>query len=171
MRTLIICLFFVAAGVAKSQPLLLYKAVGTHGKYVISRCYQEGDKSNVSEVIMAETFVIEPSGMVCLVTMSNALVYRTKINGEVSSQSTNRIAQNKMLCEELKIVFPKETKLIYNSSEMELSQAKLGAENKPKMVHYEGEALEQLMKKDGLVPPDDADVPVAKERVKKGGNP
>jgi hypothetical protein len=129
---------FVMCAAASESPLLLYKTDGIPQKYVLSRSYQGADKINVSETILAETLSAKINGPTCTLTMSNAWVFWTKYSDVPAPLASNAIEQNRIFVRLLNKDFQSETKVIYNSSALPLSQLKLDKNGDTKAAPDQG---------------------------------
>jgi hypothetical protein len=157
MRPFFICILFVVSEAAHCQPLFLYKTDDASQKYVLTRYYHEAGASSVSEVIIAETFSVHRHDAFCQVTMSNAWLFRTQLSDVSLPGATNGVEQKKAFFNVMRMDFRNGTKLIFNGSSTELSQAKLEDVGGTNMVHFQGDAAVRELKRMGLDPPDDID--------------
>ncbi|MDB6017558.1 MAG: hypothetical protein JWR19_2047 [Pedosphaera sp.] len=157
MKICLIIVLFIVGNTANSQQLFLYRSNVECGKYVLSRSYQERDKSTISEVIIAETFSVTNKDPICQVTMSNAYIFRTRMNGISSPPSTNDIVQGKWFTKMLKMDLQRGTKLIFDNAVMDLSQVRMEKASQSNMLHFEGAAAAQELNRMGLGLPDDFD--------------
>ena len=146
------------SAIADGQPLFLYDTGNPNSKYLLSRTYDERANYRVSEVILCDSFHVQRLGSVCQVTMSNAFVYRTRINQERATTKASAFTQEKAFFLQLEIGFKADTKLIYNSTVTNLVDVKPLVGTMGRMTLFEGKALEAEMKRLGLKPPEDADM-------------
>ncbi len=115
--------------------------------------FESPEKAKTSLVVIGDTFSVQTRGEVCSVIMSNAYILQTTF-GNLAS---NQVVQTKLRIDAWRRPFPKQTKLIFNNSIVELSKAKIEAPDEANMSTYEGEDALRQMKKMGLKPPDDMD--------------
>lgn len=159
MKAKLICLLLLTMWISgQAQQLILYDTGSQKTRYLLSRTYEGGDSYTVSEIFVCESVNIRTSDKVCEITMSNACIYVTKIKQGASLHVTNSVAQSKAFSSQLTIAFPKDAKLIFNNSVMDLADFKTGIETRGRMVPFEGNALKEEMKRLGLGPPPDADL-------------
>jgi hypothetical protein len=119
----------IICSAAQCEPLILYKTDDGQKKYLLCRNYQDPDKNSVSQLIAADTFAIKLDGAFCEIIMSNVVTYQTTIYNP--QRSNEHIKQNKISTTELKMDFPRSTKLIFNNSIVELSQVNLNSTRQP----------------------------------------
>jgi hypothetical protein len=111
----------------------------------------EGAKT--SHLVIGDTFSVQSDGTACFLVMSNAYILQTTFGHSPS----NEVVQTKIRVDVYKMPFPKHTKLVFNNSVDELSQAKIKAPGEAHAKIYEGnDALRQL-KSMGLKPPAEMD--------------
>ena len=134
-------------------PVILYQLDRNHGQFVLSTSFESVETGKISIVVLSDTFAVEPSGAVCYAVMSNAYVLQTTVGRSPS----NKVEQIKMLLDLYEMPFPKQTKLVFNGSVVELAKMKVEAPGEANAKVYEGaEALRQ-MERMGDKPPDDMD--------------
>jgi uncharacterized cupredoxin-like copper-binding protein len=157
---IIACLFLVGCNRRDAQlqkgisdgPVILYQLDRNHGQYVLSTSFESVETGKISIVVVSDTFVVEPRGAVCNAVMSNAYVLQTTVGPSPS----NKVEQIKMLLDLYKMPFPKQTKLVFNGSVVELAKMNEAAVEANATVYEGAEALRQ-MKRMGEKPPDDMD--------------
>jgi hypothetical protein len=71
-------------------------------------------------VVVGDTFSVQPRGAVCGVVMSNAYILQTTFGRSPG----NQVVQTKYSTDFWKWPFPKQTKLVFNDSVVELPKAK-----------------------------------------------
>ena len=122
MKTLLITVYCILIYTANAQPLILYENNSEHKKFVLSRTYQEGDRTNVSEIVMADTFSVQMTSFnMCQVTMSNAYVFHTSLAEVKSPYSTNAVHQE-MIAGTWTVLLSKTTKIVFHDAVEEISK-------------------------------------------------
>jgi len=165
MKTIkLVChLTLITASVARGQApligpsdgrLVLYRLDGIQGRYLLSMSFDYSEKVKTSFVVIGDTFSVQSSGPVCNVLMSNVLILQTTYGRD----PTNEVVQIKFRTDAYSWSFPKSTKLVVDSSVVDLPNVKIEAPFGANTKTYEGkDALEQLRKM-GAKPPDDIDM-------------
>ena len=156
------CLVLIATNAARGQvgmkkptngDVILYRLEEPHGKYVLSTSFESSEKAKASLVVIGDTFSVQPQNGMCAVVMSNAYILQTSFG----TSPSNQVRQIKFRTDAWMQVFPNSTKLIFNSSVVELPTAKIGASSEANKKTYEGEEALRQMKKMGWQLPDDMD--------------
>jgi hypothetical protein len=124
-----------------------------NGRCVLYTEYELRDKAKLSVIVMGDTFSVQPHGAMCSVVMSNVSIFETTYGRAPS----NEVAQVNFHTDAYELSFPKNTKLIFNSSVVELPKAKIDFSAEANMKTYEGEDALRESRKLGL-PPADFDV-------------
>ena len=161
---LVCCLTLITVGVVRGQAplvptpsdgrLVLHRLDGLQGRYLLSFSFDYSEKVKTSFVVISDTFSVQPSGPVCNVLMSNVYILTTTY-GRVPS---NGVVQTKLGTPVYTWSFPKSTKLVVDSSVVDLANAKIEPPFGPNTKTYEGkDALDQLRKM-GAKLPDDIDM-------------
>jgi len=134
--------------------LVLYRLDGIQGRYLLSMSFDYSEKVKTSVLMIGDTFSVQSNGPVCNVLMSNVCVLQTTYGQGPS----NEVVQIKFRTDAYSWSFPKSTKLVVDSSIVDLSNVKIEAPFGANSKTYEGkDALEQL-RKTGVKPPDDIDL-------------
>jgi len=163
IRILFCYLTLISVSVARGQVgpigpsdghVILYRLDGIQGRYVLCMSFESREKDKTSFVVIGDTFSVQPRGAMCGVVMSNVYVLETRFGRAPS----NEVVQIKFRTDAYEWFFPKNTKLVFNNSVVELPNAKIEAPGEANIITYEGkDALKQLRKM-GLKPPDDIDL-------------
>ena len=124
---------------------------------MLSRNYQDDDKSSVSEVIISDSFAVHRDASVYQVILTNALVLHTKSTVVSSPSVTTNFVQTKFSVGVLTIGFLPGTQVLFNGSMTDMGHIQLDGVSSTNVVEYEGEAALQELKKLGLKPPPDYD--------------
>ena len=124
MKMFLICLYCILLYTVNAQPLILYENNSEHKKFVLSRAYQEGDRTNVSEIVMADTFSVQITSLnMCQVTMSNAYVFHTSLAEVKSPYSTNAVHQE-MIAGTWTVLISQTTQIVFHDAIEEISKFK-----------------------------------------------
>ena len=161
MKQIVICVFtLLIINTALGQIghddslIFLYKLDRDNGKYLFTTSVEMPESGKVTLTVIGDTFAIQPSQTVCYVVMSNAYVLQT----DVGPSPSNKVAQIKMLLDVYRVPFPKQTKLVFNDSIIDLPDAKIDEHGESNAKIYEGQDALRQMKKMGMELPDDMDV-------------
>jgi len=116
--------------------------------------FDYSEKVKTSSVVIGDTFSVQSSGPVCNVLMSNVYILQTTYGRAPS----NGVVQIRFRTPVYSRSFPKSTKLVVDSSVVDLPNVKIESPFGVNTKTYEGkDALDQL-KKMGAKLPDDIDM-------------
>src|SRR5437867_8241924 len=156
-------LTLITASVARGQApligpsdgrLMLYRLDGIQGRYLLSMSFDDSENVRTSLVVIGDTFSVQSSGPVCNVLMSNVYILQTTYGRDPS----NEVAQIKFRTDAYLRSFPKNTKLLLDSSVVDLPNVKIEVPFGPNTKTYEGKAALEQLRKMGAKPPDDIDM-------------
>jgi hypothetical protein len=128
---LVCCLTLITVGVVRGQAplvpapsdgrLVLYRLDGQQGRYLLSWSFDYSDKAKTSFVVISDTFSVQSSGPVCNVLMSNVYILTTTYRPAPS----NDVVQTTFRIPGYTWSFPKSTKLVVDSSVVDLPNSKI----------------------------------------------
>jgi hypothetical protein len=161
MRTLVAYIVLALGLISEAQPQapwVMFDTGAAKGRYLLSRTYEEGNDHNVSLTIICDSLTICRTGTVKQVAMSNAYVYQTRIPRPLPLSLTGAVEQTKLFASEFTMGVLKNEKVIFNNAVTNFVDLAAPNERRGRMVSYEGEALEVEMRRQGMRPPEDADM-------------
>jgi len=156
MKNVLVCLLTVTANIGICQPLFLYKTPEPNGKYVLTRNYQEGERT-ISEAFISDglSIAMTTNPGVARLDMTNTYVFRTRYSATPSIIRITNAVQDKMFVQHFRLDVPYWTPLAFNNRVAPISDASFGTEAHTNSVGIIDEPALRALKKMGRKPPAD----------------
>ena len=106
-----------------NRPLMLYKLDLVPGKYVFCANDRINKNETAFQVVVGDSFRVQPEGGKCLVIISNAYVLDTKCD----NSTVNKATQYKMWLDVYIRPFPSHTEIVFDDSVVDLLSLKVAS--------------------------------------------